>query len=71
MFIKKIEFVFPSINSVVVLECVLRIKTIQFESKDETLRHIAALVLLIAFMELYVLAIRIAPNTPYLVYINM
>ena len=56
---------------IVALECILRIKTIQFESKEELLRHIAALVLLLAFMELYFLTVRIAPNSPFLVYINM
>ena len=45
--------------------------SIEFESKEELLRHIAALVLLLAFMELYFLTVRIAPNSPFLVYINM
>ena len=50
---------------------VLSIEAIELKSKEEHQRHIAALVLLIAFMQLYILLVRIAPNTPYLVYINM
>ena len=34
-------------------------------------RHIAALTLLIAFMQLYLLLVRVVPNTPLPLYINM
>ena len=34
-------------------------------------RHIAALTLLVAFMQLYLLLIRVVPNTPVPIYINM
>lgn len=38
---------------------------------EEAQRHIAALTLLIAFMQLYLLLVRVVPNTPIPVYINM
>ena len=34
-------------------------------------RHVAALTLLIAFMQLYLLLVRVVPNTPIPIYINM
>lgn len=34
-------------------------------------RHLAALIMLLAFMQLYLLLVRIVPNTPIPVYINM
>ena len=38
---------------------------------QEFQRHIAALTLLIAFMQVYLLLVRVVPNTPIPVYINM
>ena len=37
----------------------------------ESQRHIAAITLLIAFVQLYLLLVRVVPNTPIPVYINM
>ena len=37
----------------------------------ETHRHIAAITLLVAFVQLYLLLVRVVPNTPIPVYINM
>ncbi len=41
------------------------------DDPDNTQRHIAALTLLIAFMQVYLLLVRVVPNTPIPVYINM
>ena len=37
----------------------------------EAQRHVAALTLLIAFMQLYLLLVRVVPNTPIPIYVNM
>ena len=46
-------------------------KWIQEISADTFQRHVAALTLLLAFMQLYLLLVRVVPNTPIPVYINM
>ena len=42
-----------------------------FSGENELQRHLAALTLLIAFMQLYLLLVRVVPNTPIPIYINM
>ena len=37
----------------------------------EAQRHVAVLTLLIAFMQLYLLLVRVVPNTPIPIYVNM
>lgn len=41
------------------------------ENQRHAQRHVAALTLLIAFMQLYLLLVRVVPNTPIPIYINM
>ena len=43
----------------------------KFMGNSESQRHIAAITLLIAFVQLYLLLVRVVPNTPIPVYINM
>ena len=50
---------------------IMSMKFVQVEEKEQLIRHMAALCLLIAFIQLYLLFVRVAPNTPIPVYINM
>ncbi|TRY68237.1 hypothetical protein TCAL_06841 [Tigriopus californicus] len=44
---------------------------ISFLGTGHLQRHLAALIMLLAFMQLYLLLVRIVPNTPIPIYINM
>ena len=46
-------------------------KYVEDVSAESFQRHVAALTLLLAFMQLYLLLVRVVPNTPIPVYINM
>ncbi len=50
---------------------VLPRKWIEDSTAEGFQRHVAALTLLLAFMQLYLLLVRVVPNTPIPIYINM
>ena len=43
----------------------------KFIGDEEAHRHIAAITLMVGFVQLYLLLVRVVPNTPIPVYINM
>ena len=58
----------------VIASAIFNIIPKQYFSKEldsEAQRHLAALTLLISFMQVYLLGVRVAPNTALPLYINM
>lgn len=54
-----------------VIVSILPTQVFQTLGGEDLRRHLAALTLLIAFMQLYLLLVRVVPNTPIPIYINM